>query len=175
MTDIKRLPSMQIKKLEKVHVFNGKRDKTVWRWGGSVEDKINELVDGYNTLLSELTKKPTVNKSKDRIRSILKEDHRYLYHRLDGKLVLTDETEFEENVRIGVERLKVPTVTKPKIGKDMKYTIAQIKKLPCMKMEEENFCIEFGGMKIDYSSSSIKARNKLKHQLLEELRGEGKE
>ena len=49
----------------------------------SVEAKINELVDGYNTLLSELTKKPTANKKKDRPR--------------------------------------VPTVTKPKKGKDKYY------------------------------------------------------
>ena len=37
---------------------------------------------------------------------ILIEGHRYIYQRINGELVLTDETKFDEKVKDEVEKLK---------------------------------------------------------------------
>ena len=52
------------------------------------------------------------------------------------------------------------------------YTIAEIKKCPCMKMEKK-FREKFDGSVVVISAAVL--RNNLRHQLLEELRGEGKQ
>jgi len=54
-----------------------------------------------------------------------------------------------------------------------KYTLKQIRDLPCMKMEEE-VTVQVGVVTETFTGTGEADRNHLRHQLLEELKGEGK-